>query len=128
WDNSSVRMQLFGGAGKARIFATGRAARLDPLVAQLADRLQFQEYVAGGDDAIWSFHGFAAPGGEVLASFVGRKIRTYPALTGDSSYLRLARDEKLEVLGRGIAERLGLAGVFKMGFKRRVGSGRGYPL
>jgi len=118
WDNSSVRLQLFGGAGKARVFANGREARANALVAQLATSLQFQEYVPGGDDAIWSFHGFAAPAGEVLASFVGRKIRTYPALTGDSSYLRLARDEGLEALGRGIAARLGLAGIFKMDFKR----------
>jgi predicted ATP-grasp superfamily ATP-dependent carboligase len=113
-----VRLQLFGGAGKARVFANGREARANALVAQLAASLQFQEYVPGGDDAIWSFHGFAAPGGEVLASFVGRKIRTYPALTGDSSYLRLARDEGLEALGRGISARLGLAGIFKMDFKR----------
>jgi predicted ATP-grasp superfamily ATP-dependent carboligase len=119
WDNSSVRLQLFGGAGKARVFADGAQARSHPLVAPLAERLQFQEYVPGGDDAIWSFHGFAAPGGEVLASFVGRKIRTFPALTGDSSYLRLARDESLVALGRDIAARLGLAGIFKMDFKRR---------
>ena len=119
WDSSSVRLQLFGGAGKARIFANGREARANALVAQLAAGLQFQEYVPGGDDAIWSFHGFAAPGGEVLASFVGRKIRTYPALTGDSSYLRLARDSRLEALGRDIAARLRLAGIFKMDFKRR---------
>jgi D-aspartate ligase len=118
WDNSSIRLQLFGGAGKARVFANGREARGNALVAQLAAGLQFQEYVPGGDDAIWSFHGFAAPGGEVLASFVGRKIRTYPALTGDSSYLRLARDEGLEALGRRISARLGLAGIFKMDFKR----------
>ena len=119
WDNSSIRLQLFGGAGKARVFADGREARDNALVAQLAEQLQFQEYIPGGDDAIWSFHGFAAPGGEVLASFVGRKIRTYPALTGDSSYLRLARDESLAALGRDIAARLGLAGIFKMDFKRR---------
>ena len=119
WDDSSVRLQLFGGAGKARVFADGREARDHALVAELAGQLQFQEYIPGGDDAIWSFHGFAAPGGEVLASFVGRKIRTWPALTGDSSYLRLARDERLEALGRDIAARLALAGIFKMDFKRR---------
>ena len=124
WDNSSVRLQLFGGAGKARVFADGLQARSHPLVAQLADRLQFQEYVPGGDEAIWSFHGFAAPGGEVLASFVGRKIRTFPALTGDSSYLRLAHDEHVEALGREIAARLALAGIFKMDFKRDPATGR----
>ena len=127
WDNSSIRLQLFGGAGKARVFANGREARGNTLVAQLAAGLQFQEYVPGGDDAIWSFHGFAAPGGEVLASFVGRKIRTYPALTGDSSYLRLAHDEGLEALGRRISARLGLAGIFKMDFKRAP-DGRCYLL
>lgn len=124
WDQSSVRLQLFGGEGKARVFASGREARADPLVAQLAGQLSFQEYVPGGDDAIWSYHGFAAPGGEVLQAFVGRKIRTFPALTGDSSYLRLARDEDLAALGRDIAARLALAGVFKMDFKRCAASGR----
>ncbi|HEX6155558.1 MAG TPA: ATP-grasp domain-containing protein [Burkholderiales bacterium] len=126
WDHSSVRRELFRGAGKARIFGSGREARADPLAAQLAGQLSFQEYVPGGDDAIWSFHGFAAPGGEVLEWFVGRKIRTWPALTGDSAYLRLARDERLVALGRDIARRLGLAGVFKMDFKRCADSGRFY--
>lgn len=128
WDHSSVHRQLFGGAGKARIFASGGEARANALVAQLAAQLAFQEYVPGGDDAIWSFHGFAAPGGEVLECFVGRKIRTFPALTGDSSYLRLARDEPLVALGRRIAARLGLAGIFKMDFKRSAATGRFYLL
>lgn len=126
WDQSSVRLQLFAGAGKARVFASGREARADPLVRSFAGQLAFQEYVPGGDDAIWSFHGFAAPGGEVLDGFVGRKIRTFPALTGDSAYLRLAREESLAALGRRIAARLGLAGVFKMDFKRSAANGRFY--
>ena len=128
WDHSSVRRQLFGGAGKARIFASGREARADPLAAQLASQLSFQEYVPGGDDAIWSFHGFAAPGGEVLEWFVGRKIRTWPALTGDSSYLALAKDERLVALGKDVARRIGLTGVFKMDFKRSANTGRYYLL
>jgi predicted ATP-grasp superfamily ATP-dependent carboligase len=128
WDHSSVRRQLFGGEGKARIFASGREARAHPLAAQLAAQLSFQEYVPGGDAAIWSYHGFAAPGGEVLEWFIGRKIRTFPPLTGDSSYLRLAHDDTLAALGRDIAARLGLAGVFKMDFKRSEASGRFYLL
>ena len=132
WDHSSVRRELFGGAGKARIFASGREARAailgSPLAAQLADQLSLQEYVPGGDDAIWSFHGFAAPGGEVLEWFVGRKIRTWPALTGDSAYLTLDRDERLVALGRDIAQRLRLAGIFKMDFKRSASNGRYYLL
>jgi len=128
WDRSSVHRQLFGGEGKARVFASGREARAEALVQQLAGQLAFQEYVPGGDDAIWSFHGFAAPGGDVLEWFVGRKIRTFPALTGDSSYLRLARNEHLVALGRRIAARLRLAGIFKMDFKRSRATGGFYLL
>jgi D-aspartate ligase len=128
WEDSPVREQLFGGQGKARVFASGREARLHPLVQQLAHQLAFQEYVPGDDDAIWSFHGFAAPGGEVLEGFVGRKIRTFPILTGDSAYLRLARDPALVALGRDIAARLSLAGIFKMDFKRHAQTGRYYLL
>jgi predicted ATP-grasp superfamily ATP-dependent carboligase len=123
-----VRLQLFGGAGKARVFGSGREARADALVTQLAGQLSFQEYVPGGDDAIWSFHGFCASGGEVLEWFVGRKIRTFPALTGDSSYLCLARDDGLVALGRRIAAQLRLSGVFKMDFKRSCATGRFYLL
>ncbi|HET7197979.1 MAG TPA: hypothetical protein VFI86_04880 [Burkholderiales bacterium] len=128
WDDSPLRRQLFGGHGKARVFGSGREARLDPLVQAFAARLQFQEYVPGGDDAIWSFHGFAAPGGEVLEGFVGRKIRTFPSLTGDSAYLRLAHQPALDTLGRDIAARLGLCGIFKMDFKRHPDSGRYFLL
>lgn len=124
WDSSPVLEQLFGGAGKARVFESGRAARGDRVVQQLGGGLAFQEYVPGDDTALWTFHGFAAPGGEVLASFVGRKVRTFPEGTGDSSYLRLAHDEGLEALGRDIAARLGLAGIFKMDFKRSSATGR----
>jgi predicted ATP-grasp superfamily ATP-dependent carboligase len=119
WDNSLVRLQLFAGAGKARVFASGREAAADRLVRSLAPQLAFQEYIPGGDDEIWSFHGFAAPGGEVLEWFVGRKIRTYPAGTGDSSYLRLERNKRLVKIGREVAARLRIAGIFKMDFKGR---------
>jgi predicted ATP-grasp superfamily ATP-dependent carboligase len=124
WDGSAVREQLFRGAGKARLFESGADAARDPLVAQLAPKLQCQEYIPGGDDTIWSFHGFAAADGEVLEWFVGRKIRAYPALIGDSSYLQLARDGALVALGRDLARRLRLAGVFTMDFKRHPQSGR----
>jgi D-aspartate ligase len=124
WDHSVVLQQLFGGVGKARIFASGREARADALVRRLAGQLTFQEYVPGDDSAIWSFHGFAAPGGELLDGFVGRKIRTFPANTGDIAYLSVARDDGLAALGRDIAARLPLAGIFKMDFKRSATTGR----
>jgi len=124
WSSSPVYDKLFGRAGKARIFSSGRAARHNTLVQRLAQELAFQEYVPGDDRSLWSFHGFADEKSELLASFVGRKIRTYPALTGDSSYLELAQDDAVVELGRDIVARLGLKGLFKIDFKRNDVTGR----
>ncbi|MFN2644217.1 MAG: hypothetical protein ABR570_04440, partial [Burkholderiales bacterium] len=128
WAASPIHAKLFGGVGKARIFSSGRAAKQNAQVARLREALAFQEYVPGEDRALWSFHGFADENGVLLASFIGRKIRTYPALTGDSSYLELAHDDELERLGREIVAKLRLKGPFKIDFKRHATSGRFYLL
>jgi predicted ATP-grasp superfamily ATP-dependent carboligase len=128
WDSSAVFSRLFGGAGKARIFPDGRAVLRDPLAQSLAEELAVQEYIPGGDRALWSFHGFADERGKLLAWFIGRKIRTYPALTGDSSYLELAHDAGLGALGHALVQQIGLKGVFKMDFKRHAETGRFYLL
>jgi len=120
WATSAVQHRLFGGVGKARVFSSGRAARANSLVRRLAADLTFQEYVPGDDRSLWSFHGFADESSEVLEWFTGRKIRTYPQLTGDSSYLELARDADVEAAGREAVKRLGLKGVFKIDFKQHA--------
>jgi D-aspartate ligase len=123
WSNSAVQHRLFNGVGKARVFSSGRVARANSLVQRLAEDLTFQEYIPGDDRSLWSFHGFADESSELLEWFVGRKIRTYPRLTGDSSYLELASSEALEALGRDIVRRLRLKGVFKIDFKRHERTG-----
>jgi D-aspartate ligase len=124
WATSAVQHRLFGGVGKARVFSSGRAARQNSLVQRLAGDLTFQEYVPGDDRSLWSFHGFADESSEILEWFTGRKIRTYPQLTGDSSYLELESNATLETLGRDIVRRLGLKGVFKIDFKRHAHTGK----
>lgn len=128
WEGSAVYNELFSHAGKARIFACGREAAADPLVQRMREALQFQQYVPGDDRSLWSFHGFADEKSELVDWFIGRKIRTHPALTGDSTFLELARDEALAELGRDIVRRLGLKGIFKMDFKRHEATGRYYLL
>lgn len=128
WEASPVYHQLFSHAGKARVFETGAEVTAHPLVPGLREALQFQEYVPGDDRSLWSFHGFADEESELIEWFVGRKIRTHPALTGDSTYLELARNDALAGLGRDVVRRLGLKGVFKMDFKRHAVTGRYYLL
>ena len=128
WHNTELCERLFGGDGKARIYPTGAAAAADPDVAASAEYLLFQEYIPGADDELWSYHGFADEHGEVLAGFVGRKVRTFPALTGESAFVELQRDPGLEALGRDLARRCPLKGMFKMDFKRDPRTGAWYLL
>jgi D-aspartate ligase len=53
----------------------------------------------------------------VLASFVGRKLRTFPARTGDSSLIELVHHRAAEKAGRRIVAALGLRGPFKLDLK-----------
>jgi predicted ATP-grasp superfamily ATP-dependent carboligase len=118
WDASAVHAQVFAQSGKATVFPNGRALAADPAASLLREQLLVQEYIAGDDRNIWSFHGFCDETGRLLDWFVGRKIRTYPALTGTSTFLELAHDDEVAALGRRIASQLGLKGVFKIDLKR----------
>jgi predicted ATP-grasp superfamily ATP-dependent carboligase len=123
YHSSTIYQRLFGGAGKARVFPNGAAAAALPLLRQLREELLFQEYVQGDDRALWSFHGYADENGELLAWFVGHKLRTHPALTGASTFLELAHDEDCARVGREIAARIPLRGVFKIDLKHDAASG-----
>jgi len=123
YDDSAIYQRLFGGAGKARVFASGPEVAAIPLARQLRDELLLQEYVPGDDRHLWSFHGYADENGVLLASFVGRKIRTAPPLTGVSSYVELAHDEAFAFVGRHVAARVPLRGVFKIDFKQDAVTG-----
>jgi len=118
WEESPVYLRLLGRAGKARVFESGPQVMADPLVRQLKDQLTFQEYVRGDDRHLWSFHGFTDQRGALLAWFIGRKIRTYPALTGVSTFLELAHNDTLAALGRDVVARMRLRGVFKIDLKQ----------
>jgi D-aspartate ligase len=126
WHHSPLRHRFHD--AKALVFATGAEAAADAALAPYLAQLTCQQYVAGDDTCIWSFHGFADEHGTVLDSFIGRKLRTYPALTGESSFIELDDDDELAALGRDIAAGLPLKGVFKMDFKKDADTGRWYLL
>lgn len=117
WHHSALCRSLFGG-GKARVFATGAEAASHPIVILYREQLVFQEYIPGDESSLWSYHGFADEAGEVIAAFVGRKLRTYPAHTGESSFIETARNDELMAIARDLARRCPLKGAFKMDFKR----------
>jgi len=124
WHDSAMHDRLFGNDGKARIFEDGAAAMANSLVERYRNQLVFQEFIPGDDRQLLSYHGFSDEDGRVLQSFVGRKLRTRPPITGESAYIELVRDPGLSAFGRQIAERIPLRGPFKIDFKQDPRDGR----
>lgn len=127
WRNSAALHALFPASAKAKVFADGAALCADTNLVGVRSQILIQEYIPGGDNGIFSFHGLADDG-EVLQWFVGRKLRAFPKYTGESAFVELIRDDKVAALGEEIAHRLKLRGVFKMDFKRDARDGKLYLL
>lgn len=130
WDKFPDFRKLFG-SGKARVFDSGSELLENELVRSLQTQLIIQEYVPGNDACIVSYHGVADENSQILAWFVGKKIRTFPLATGESSFLELMPPKKsaeLKSIGLDTVRKLGLIGPFKMDFKRNPRTGVHYLL
>jgi predicted ATP-grasp superfamily ATP-dependent carboligase len=124
WHDSPLHEHVFTDDSKALVFDNGPAAMAHPLVERYRNQLTFQEFIPGDDSSLWSFHGYADENGHVLAAFVGRKIRTYPPITGESAYIEMVQDPGLLTFGRIMAGRIPLRGPFKIDFKKDAVDGR----
>jgi D-aspartate ligase len=123
-DWHGLQSALFDGRGKARTFASARELRACDELREYADQVVVQELIHHRPDGLLSFHAFADEESQILASFVGRKIRTYPSDAGESSYIELASDAAIDALGRRVTRALGLRGPFKIDIVREEGTGR----
>lgn len=127
---ASEAVALAGGKSRKIIVANDRAEFETLLAAtrRFTDNFIVQEFIPGGEDQVYSFHAFVREDSTPAASFVGRKIRTYPALGGESSYIALVRDFSIHRLGKDVVQKLGVSGPVKIDFKRDPRTGRDYVL
>lgn len=124
----AIQRDLFGGAGKARVFATRAALLAEPGFGIHANEVLVQELIRGDDQSLVSFHGFCDERARLLASYCGRKIRTYPKFAGESSFIELVNDPDVDTTGREIVGKLGLRGPFKIDLIRDADTGKLYVL
>ena len=124
----SLQASLFDGTAKGRVFSSASELRHNEAFRAHAEEVVVQEHIAHEPNGLFSFHGFADEESRVLASFVGRKIRTYPSTAGESSYIELAEDAAIEALGTAVVRMLGLRGPFKIDIVRERGSVRDWVL
>jgi predicted ATP-grasp superfamily ATP-dependent carboligase len=127
---ASEAVELAGGKSRKIVVAEDRQEFETLLAATRRSTEDFivQEFIPGGEDQVYSFHAFVRPDGAPVASFVGRKIRTYPAVGGESSYITLVRDFAIQKLGRETVRKLNLSGPVKIDFKRDPRTQRDYVL
>lgn len=77
-----------------------------------------QEFIAGAEAQIESYHCYVDRRGGVAAEYTGRKIRTFPARYGHTTALEITDAADVRRQGRDVVERIGLTGVAKLDFKR----------
>lgn len=87
-----------------------------------------QEFIPGDDSGIVSYHSYVGRNGEVHGAFAGKKIRTYPRLSGGSTYLELVHDRKIFDAGEDVLKKLNMRGISKIDFKRDARTGKLYIL
>jgi D-aspartate ligase len=77
-----------------------------------------QEYIAGPEAQVESYHVYVDSSGATVGEFTGRKLRTYPTAYGYSTALVTSQAEDVVNVGRDIVSKLGMTGVAKLDFKR----------
>lgn len=87
-----------------------------------------QQFIPGGDENIHSFHAFFDEDSRPLGYFAGKKLRTFPPGTGESTFLELVHNEELCRIGTDIMQRTKFSGPVKMDFKRNPLDGKYYLL
>lgn len=80
--------------------------------------LVVQRYIPGDASRIVSYHSYVDTDGSILAEFSGRKIRTLPAETGQSTAVRITQEADVMELGRHVLRSFGFCGVAKVDMKQ----------
>ncbi|WP_170319342.1 hypothetical protein [Polyangium spumosum] len=122
---ASAAVKEEGGLPRKALFAW-TPEELDKRLAQMRRSgcaFVVQRYVRGGDDHITSFHAWMNGRGEPVAFHVGKKIRTYPSGSGESTFIEIVADPEVTRVGLEVVRALGLVGMVKLDFKRDAGSG-----
>lgn len=119
WFDSRIVMEAIGTNQKAlRLESRGELRRILPLLLQHETSFVLQEAIEGDEDRVLSYHAYVRPGGEIVAEYTGRKVRTVPRRYGLSTYLEITDDPEVKAIGRDVVSRIGFFGVLKMDFKK----------
>jgi predicted ATP-grasp superfamily ATP-dependent carboligase len=89
-----------------------------------ADELIVQEWIRGGVEELYSCNVYISRQGEVLASFVARKLRQWPVDTGQSALGEECRNDVVEELTLSLLSAVSYRGLGYVEVKRDAVDGR----
>ncbi len=93
-------------------------------VSGWTDELIVQEWVVGGEDALYSFNGYFGDDGQPLATFIARKLRQWPPRTGTSASGEECRNDTVLDLAIELFGAAGYRGLAYLEVKRDARTGR----
>jgi len=88
-----------------------------------SERFVVQEWIEGGDDAMYSYYAFIAEDRRFVAECIGHKIRQWPRRTGSGTLSEIFDDPEIRETGRALLESLDHRGFATVNMKRDAGTG-----
>jgi D-aspartate ligase len=76
-----------------------------------------QEYIPGGDDAIWMFNGYFNDQSQCLFGATGRKLRQFPPHRGSTSLGICARNDAVEIQTKRLMQAVAYRGPLDIGYR-----------
>lgn len=117
---ANVGSRLNTQAGQA-LFRADSRDQLLRLCRELEDaaepNLLLQEYIPGGDDAVWMFNGYFGDDSECLFGLTGRKLRQTPPRAGTTSLGVCLPNETVDRVTRRWMKAIGYRGMLDLGFR-----------
>ncbi len=92
-------------------------------VAQVNKSVVVQEFIAGDDSNLFSVNMYFTPKQELLAYFIGHKLRIYPVHAGVASLVETIDDENMYKAALDAAKKLNIVGHFNIQFKKDSNTG-----
>src|ERR1700728_3039068 len=83
-----------------------------------------QEYIPGGDDAIWMFNGYFDAQSHCLFGATGRKLRQFPPHRGSTSLGICARNDAVATQTKRLMQAVGYRGPLDIGYRFDARDGR----
>jgi D-aspartate ligase len=76
-----------------------------------------QEYIPGGEDAVWMFNGYFNDRSQCLFGATGRKLRQFPPHRGSTSLGICARNDTVETQTKQLMQAVGYRGPLDIGYR-----------